>query len=35
MSNWMALKGYYMVPCECQTLDMVKIGFLIRVHPFI
>jgi len=35
ISNWMALQGYYMVKCDCQTSDMVKIGFLTRVHPFV
>jgi len=28
-------KGYYIVLCDCQTSDMVRIGFLSRVRPFI
>jgi hypothetical protein len=31
----MALQGYYMVKCDCQTSDMVKVGFLTRVRPFV
>jgi len=35
ISNWMALQGYYMVKCDCQSSDMVKIGFMTRVRPFV
>jgi hypothetical protein len=29
--NWMTLNGYFLVLSNCQTSDMVKIGFLSRV----
>jgi len=32
--NWLNLNGYYMILNECQSSDMVKIGFLSRVRPF-
>jgi hypothetical protein len=35
ISSWLQLHGYYMVKCECQSSDMVKIGFLSRVRPFL
>jgi hypothetical protein len=31
----LTLQGYYMVLCDCQTSDMVRIGFLSRVRPFV
>jgi hypothetical protein len=34
ISNWVALQGYYMVKCDSQSSDMVKIGFLTGVCPF-
>ncbi len=33
--NWLTLQGYYVVLCECQTSDMIKIGFLSQVHPYL
>jgi hypothetical protein len=35
VTNWLNLHGYYMVLCNCQTSDMVKLGFLSHVRPFI
>jgi hypothetical protein len=35
VSSWLQLHGYYMVKCECQLSDMVKLGFLSRVRPFL
>jgi hypothetical protein len=35
VANWLNLQGYYMVLCDCQTLDMVNVGFLSRVRPFL
>jgi hypothetical protein len=35
IANWLTLQGYYMVLCDCQTSDMVRIGFLLRVRPFV
>jgi hypothetical protein len=34
ISNWLMLYGYFLVLSECQSSDMVKIGFLSRVRPF-
>jgi hypothetical protein len=34
ISNWVALQGYYMVKCDSQSSDMLKIGFLTGVCPF-
>lgn len=34
ISNWFELNGYNVTFCECQTSDMVKIGFLGRVRGF-
>jgi hypothetical protein len=31
--NWLTVQGYYMVLCDCQTSDMVRIGFLSHVRP--
>lgn len=33
--NWLTLQGYHLVLCDCQTSDMIKIGFLTRVRPFV
>jgi hypothetical protein len=35
ISNWLALHGYYMVLCDCQDSDMIRIGFLSRVSPYL
>jgi len=35
IQNWLTLQGYYIVLCDCQTSDMVRIGFLSRVRPFV
>jgi hypothetical protein len=34
VSDWLNLQGYYMVLCDCQSSDMIPIGFLSRVRPF-
>jgi hypothetical protein len=34
VSDWMNLNGYYLVLSDCQTSDMVRIGFLSRVCQF-
>jgi hypothetical protein len=34
ISNWFELNGYNVTFCECQSSDMVKIGFLGRVRGF-
>jgi hypothetical protein len=32
--EWLHAHGYYLVLSECQSSDMLKIGFLTRVRPF-
>jgi hypothetical protein len=34
ITNWMTLNGYYLILSDCQSSDMVKIGFLSRIRPF-
>jgi hypothetical protein len=34
VSDWMNLNGYYLVLSDCQTSDMVRIGFLSRICQF-
>jgi hypothetical protein len=34
VSDWMNLHGYYLVLSDCQSSDMVRISFLLRVQPF-
>jgi hypothetical protein len=34
VSNWFELNGYNITLCECQSSDMVKVGFLSRVRGF-
>jgi len=33
--NWLNLQGYFIVLCDCQSSDMVCIGFLLRVRSFL
>jgi len=35
LAPWMNLQGYYMVKCVCQSSEMIRVGFLSRVRPFI
>jgi hypothetical protein len=35
IQNWLTLQGYYIVLCDCQTSNMLRIGFLSRVRPFV
>jgi hypothetical protein len=34
ISSWLGLNGYHIIFHECQTSDMVLIGFLSRIRPF-
>jgi hypothetical protein len=34
VSDWLHAHGYFLILSDCQSSDMVKIGFLARVHPF-
>jgi hypothetical protein len=34
VASWLGLNGYKLIYNECQTSDMVLIGFLTRVRPF-
>jgi hypothetical protein len=33
--NWLNLQGYFIVLCDCQSSDMMRIGFLSRVRSFL
>ncbi len=32
---WMSLQGYFLVFSTCQSSEMVRIGFLTQIHPFL
>lgn len=35
ITNWLVLNGYNVIHCECQDSDMIRIGFLSCIRPFL
>jgi len=35
ITNWLVLNSYNVIHCECQDSDMIRIGFLSCIRPFL